>query len=65
MGKADDTASFIVEWFNDLALVATRLRIGQRKLQVSVIIFPELLVRLKRYITLDLEAAVIEEHSET
>ena len=65
MGKANNTASFIVEWFNDLALIATKLQIGLRKLQVLVIIFPELLVRLKRYITLDLEAAVIEECSET
>ena len=65
MGKANNTASFIVEWFNDLTLVTTRLRIGLHKLQVLVIIFPELLVRLKRYITLDLEAAVIEECSET
>ena len=65
MGKADDTASFIVEWFNDLALVATSLRIGLRKLQASVMVVPKLLVRLREYITLDLEVAVIEECSET
>jgi len=65
MGKADDTASFIVEWFNDLALVATSLRIGLRKLQASVMVVPKLLVRLREYITLDLEVAVIEERSET
>ena len=65
MGKADDTASFIVKWFNDLALVATSLRIGLRKLQASVMVVPKLLVRLREYITLDLEVAVIEEHSET
>jgi hypothetical protein len=46
-------------------LVATSLRIGLCKLQVSVMIFPELLVRLRGYITLDLEVAVIEERSET
>ena len=65
MGKADDTAFFIVEWFSDLALVVTSLRIGLRKLQASVIVFPKLLVRLKGYITLDLDVAVIEERSET
>ena len=65
MEKAGDTASFIVEWFNDLALVATSLRIGLRKLQPSVIVFLELPARLRGYITLDLEAAVIEECSET
>ena len=65
MGKANNTASFIVEWFNNLALVATSLRIGLHKLQVLVMVFLELLIKLKRYITLDLEVVVIEEHSET
>ena len=32
MGKANNTASFIVEWFNDLMLVATSLQIGLHKL---------------------------------
>ena len=32
MGKADNTAFFIVEWFNNLMLVATSLQIGLYKL---------------------------------
>jgi len=63
MGKANNTTSFIVEWFNDLALIATSLQIGLHKLQVLVMVFSELLIKLKRYITLDLEVAVIEEYS--
>ena len=45
-------------------LIATSLQISLYKLQVLVIIFSELLVKLKRYITLNLEVVVIEKYSE-
>ena len=65
IGKANNTTSFIIKWFNDLILIATSLQISLYKLQVLVMVFPELLIKLKRYITLDFEVAVIEEYLET